>query len=72
MRDEEQKQGFGEVAQDADDGENHTCEVAVCVADEDAGGIPIVPPESNGDAEKGKEHVEGEKMAVGSRMKVGC
>jgi len=60
LGDEEQEEGFGEMAEDADYGENHASEVAVGVADEDFGGIPVVPPEGEGDADEGEKHVEGE------------
>lgn len=64
LRDEGEEQGFAEVAEDADDGEDHTGEVAVRVADEDPGGVPVVPPERRGDADEGEEEVNGEEVGV--------
>lgn len=52
---EEEAEGLGEVAEDADDGEDHAGEVAVGVADEDAGGEPVVAEEGGGDADPGEE-----------------
>lgn len=43
---------------DPDDGEDHAGEVAVGVADENAGGIPIVFEQGEGDAEEGEEQVD--------------
>ncbi len=65
LGDEEQEERLGEVAEDADDGEDHAREVAVGVSDEDARGVPVVAPEREGDADEGKEHVEGKEMGVG-------
>ena len=48
---EEEAEGFGKVAKDADNGEHHAGEVAVGVADEDTGGIPVVVEEGAGDAD---------------------
>ena len=71
LRDEEEEERFGEVAEDADDGEDHAGEVAVGVSDEDARGVPVVPPEGERDAEEGEEHVEGEEVRVGGWVRVG-
>ena len=60
LGDEEEQQGLGEVAEDANDGEDHAREVAVGVADEDPGGVAVVAPERQRDADEGEEHVEGE------------
>lgn len=57
LGDEEQEKGLGEVAKDADDCEDHSGEVAVRVPYEDAGRVPIVPPEGEGDANEGEDHV---------------
>ena len=72
LGDEEEEQGFGEVAQDADDGEDHAGEVAVRVPDEDARRVPVVPPESQRDADEGEQHVQREEMRVGGRVRVRC
>ena len=53
------------MPQDADDGEDHTREIAICVADEDAGGEPVVGEEAEGDADEGEEKVDAEAVGVG-------
>jgi hypothetical protein len=58
------------VAEDADDGEDHAGEVAVGVADEDAGRVPVVAEEGGGDADPGEEQVEREEVGVGGRVRV--
>lgn len=68
LRDDEEQQGFAEVAEDGDDGEHHPREVAVRVAHEDFGWVPVVPPEGQGDADEGEEEVDGEEMRVGGGM----
>ncbi|KAI9742933.1 MAG: hypothetical protein M1818_003663 [Claussenomyces sp. TS43310] len=68
---QEEEQGLGEVAEDGDAGEDGAGEVAVGVADENAGGVPIVGDEGEGDAEEGQEEVEGEEVRVGGRVGVG-
>lgn len=67
---EEEAEGLGEVAEDADDGEDHPREVAVGVADEDLGGVPVVGDKGEGDADPGEEEVEGEEVGVGGRVGV--
>ena len=57
LRDEQQEQCLAEVAEDADDGEDHAGKVAVCIADEDTGWVAVVGEQGEGDAEKGKEEV---------------
>ena len=57
LRNEEQEQSLAEVSQDANDSEHHPREVAVRVPYEDAGRVPIVPPEGEGDANEGEDHV---------------
>lgn len=70
---EEEAESFGEVAEDTDDGEDHAGEVAVGVADEDAGRVPVVVEEGAGDADPGQQEVEREEMGVGGRVRVwGC
>lgn len=69
---EEEAEGFGEVAEDTDDGEDHAGEVAVGVADEDAGRIPVVVEEGAGDTDPGEEEVEREEMGVGGRVGIWC
>ncbi|QSZ32658.1 hypothetical protein DSL72_002237 [Monilinia vaccinii-corymbosi] len=59
LRDEEQEEGFGEVPEDAADGEDHAGEVAVCVPDEDAGGVPVVEEQREGYPDEGEQHVQG-------------
>ena len=71
LRDEQEAERLGEVAEDADDGKDHAGEVAVGVADEDAGGVPVVAEEGGGDADPGQEEVEGEEVGVGGRVRVG-
>lgn len=58
------------MSQDADNCEDHTGEVAVCVSHEDFGGVPVVPPEGEGDADEGEEEVETKEMGVGCWMRV--
>lgn len=67
----QEDEGLGEVAEDADDDKDHAGKVAVGVADEDAGGEPVVGEEGEGDAEEGQEEVEAEEVAVGGGMGVG-
>lgn len=71
LGDEEEEERLGEVAEDAADGEDHAREVAVGVADEDAGGVPVVEEEGERDADEGEEHVEGEEVRVGGGVWVG-
>jgi hypothetical protein len=52
------------MAQDAHNSEDHACEIAVCVSDEDFRWIPIVEPERDRDADEWEEHVQGEQMRV--------
>lgn len=52
------------MPQDADDGKDHACEVAIRVADEDAGGVPVVREETEGDADEGEEEVDAEAVGV--------
>lgn len=72
LRYEEEAEGFGEVAEDTDDGEYHAGEVAVGVADEDAGRVPVMVEEGAGDADPGEEEVEREEMGVSGRVGVWC
>ena len=62
--DQKQQESFTEMAEDAHDGENHACEIAVRVADEDAGRVPVVGEETEGDAYEGEEQVDAEAMGV--------
>lgn len=71
LRDEQQQQRLAEVAEDADDGEDHAGEVAVRVADEDARRVPVVVPERQRDADEGEQEVEREEVGVGGRVRVG-
>lgn len=59
---EEQAERLGEVAQYADDGEDHAGEVAVGVADEDLGGVPVVAQQRARGADPGQEEVEREEV----------
>ena len=52
------------MAEDADDGEDHTCEIAVGVPYEDAGGVPVVVPQRERDADERKQEVDGEEVGV--------
>lgn len=67
---EQQTQRLGKVAEDADDGKDHTGEVAVCVADEDAGRVPVVGEEGARDADPGQQEIQGKEMRVGGRVRV--
>lgn len=71
LRDEEETECLGEVAEDADDGKDHAGEVAVGVTNEDASGVPVVAKEGGGNADPGQEEVEGEKVRVGGRVRIG-
>ena len=57
LRDEKKQQCLREMPQDSDNSKDHPGEIAVCVAHEDAGGIPIVRPERETDADEGEEEV---------------
>ena len=46
------------MAKDADDREDHSREIAVSVAHEDFGGVPVVPPQGKRDADEGEEEVD--------------
>ena len=72
LGDEEEAEGLGEVAEDADDSKHHTGEVTVCITDKDAGREPVVAEEGGGNADPGKEEVEREEVGVGGRVRVGC
>jgi hypothetical protein len=50
------------MPEDADDGEDHTCEITVRVSDKDTRGVPVVPPQRKTDAYEGEEHVQAEEM----------
>ena len=52
--DEQEEQGLGEMTQDGDHDEDHACEVAVRVADEDAGRVLVVGEEGEGDSKERK------------------
>lgn len=58
------------MAEDANNGKNHAGEIAVGVADEDAGGVLVVDPKGEGDADKGEEEEEGEEVRVRGRVGV--
>ena len=64
LRDEQEQQGFTEVAQDSDNGKDHAGEVTVRVADENPCRIPVVSPEGEGDADEGEEKVDAEEVGV--------
>jgi hypothetical protein len=68
LRDEQQAEGFGEVTEYANDGEDHAREVAVSVADEYTSWVPVVGQQGTRDADPGEEQVEREKMRVGGWM----
>lgn len=68
LRHKEEEQGLREMSQDSDNRENHPGEIAVGVSDEDSSRVPIMPPESKRDADKGEDHVEREEMRVCCRM----
>ncbi|KAF1737541.1 hypothetical protein CRV24_003161 [Beauveria bassiana] len=71
LRDEQEAERLGEVAEDADDGKDHAGKVAVGVADEDARGVPVVAEEGGGDADPGQEEVEREEVRVGGGVRIG-
>ena len=58
LGDQEEEERFGEVRQDGDAGEGHAADVAVGVADEDAGGVAVVDVDGEGDGEEREEDVE--------------
>lgn len=58
------------MPQDADHCEDHAGKVAVCVADENFRGVPVVPPEGERDADEGEEEVYTEEMRVGCWMRI--
>ena len=57
------------MAGNADDRKDHAGEIAVCVADEDASGVPVVVPESEGDSKEGEEEVESQEMGFLGRVR---
>jgi hypothetical protein len=61
---EKEAECLGEVAEDTDDGKDHSGEVAVGVTDEYLGGIPVMVEESEGDAQPGEEEIEREQVGV--------
>ena len=67
LGDQEEEERFAEVAEDTNDGKDHACKVAVSVPNEDFGGVPVVAPQGEGDAEEGKQEVDGEEMGVSGR-----
>ena len=67
---QQKRKRLGEVAQNTDDGEDHAGEVAVRVADEYLGGVPVVPEQGERHAYPGKKEVEREEMRVGGRVRV--
>lgn len=70
LRNEEEAEGLGEVAEDADGGEDHAGEVAVGVADEDAGRVAVMQEESGGDSDPGQQEIEREEVRIGGRVRV--
>ena len=70
LRHEEQEERLAEVAHNADDGEDHACEIAVGVAYEDLGRVPIVRPERRRDADEREQQVEREHVRVRCRVRV--
>lgn len=70
LRDQQQHEGLAEVAQDADDDEDHAGEVAVCVPDEDARRVLVVREECEAHAQEGQEEVQAEQMAVHCGVRV--
>ena len=68
LGDEQQAEGFGEVAKYAYDGEDHAGKVAVSVADEYTSWVPVVGKQGARDADPGEKQVEREKMRVGGWM----
>ena len=71
LRNEEEAEGLGEVAENRYDGEDHAREVAVGVTNEDSSGEPVVVEKGEGDTDPGEKKIEGEKMRVGGRVGVG-
>ena len=59
------------MAENADGCKNHACEVAVCVADENACRVSVMSEEGKGDTEEREKEVEGEQMRVCCWMWVG-
>lgn len=60
------------MSKDADDGEDHAGEITICVAHEDAGGVPVVHPQREGDANEWKEEEEREEMGVRCWVRISC
>lgn len=52
LRDHEEQEGLGEVAEDGHDDEDHACKVAVRIANEDTGRVLVVQEQGAGDTEK--------------------
>lgn len=72
LRQQEEHEGFAEVALDADDDEDHAREVAVRVADEYVRWVLVVGEEGEADAEEGEQEEQAEEVAVDGGVGVGC
>lgn len=71
LRDHEEQEGLGEVAENGYDDEDHACKVAVRIAYEDAGRVLVVQEQGAGDTEERQQEVEREQVGVGGRVRVG-
>ena len=56
------------MPENADDGEDHAGEVAVCVAHENLGRIPVVVQQCAGGADPREEEIERKQMGVCCRV----
>lgn len=64
LRDEEQEQGLGELAQDSSDRKRHPREIAERVAHKRSCRIPAVLDQGQHDGEQGQHHAQREEMKV--------
>lgn len=70
LGDEQEAERLGEVAEDADDGEDHAGEVAVGVANKDLCRIPVVREQSYRDAYPGKQEIQREEVRICRGMRI--
>ena len=53
LGEEEEPEWFAQMTMNPDHGERHACEVAVRIANEDSGGEPVVPEQTQSRPEEG-------------------
>lgn len=58
------------MRKDGYDGESHACDVAVCVAYKDAGGVSVVNIQGQRDGDEWKEDVQRQEVRFGRWMRV--